>query len=92
MVTGFSFTNVRFSLINFISMQFHGIPNWRFWPIISLCTKKNTLTAEEEIEKVKEAKVGALLQREYRKLGPISFHEFGVGSVFVFTVFLWLFR
>ncbi|OXA56239.1 hypothetical protein Fcan01_09879 [Folsomia candida] len=76
----------------YLTFQFHGVPNWRYWPLISLCSKKRTLNSEEQIERVREEKVAKLLMSEYRKLGPMTFHEMGVGFVFFTTVMLWLFR
>jgi sodium-dependent dicarboxylate transporter 2/3/5 len=72
-------------------LQYHGIPNWRYWPLISLWTNKH-LSAEEELEKAKEEKVGQMLKSEYKKLGRMSLHEAGVLFVFLVTIILWFTR
>ncbi len=73
-------------------LQFHDIPNWKYWPILTLITRKSSLTPQETVENVRVEKIGQLLNSEYDKLGPMSFHEIGVALVFLTTVLLWLFR
>jgi len=33
-----------------------------------------------------------VIEKRYKELGPISWHEFSVGVLFIFVVLLWFFR
>ncbi|XP_018337681.1 PREDICTED: protein I'm not dead yet-like isoform X2 [Trachymyrmex septentrionalis] len=39
-----------------------------------------------------EAITNQVIQERYKNLGPTTFHEYGVGTLFITCVFLWVFR
>jgi di/tricarboxylate transporter len=83
----------------YLVYYYDGIKDWGKVPIIgifvSLWKKKKPTEEdpqEEHLRRWKSHAVGSLLRAEYKKLGPINFHEVAVGVVFVGVVLLWILR
>jgi len=80
----------------YLIYYYDGIKDWGKVPVvgffISLCRKKTCDPQEEHLERWKTHAVRSLLATEYKKLGPIRFHEIAVGIIFILVVFLWILR
>jgi sodium-dependent dicarboxylate transporter 2/3/5 len=84
--------NVPGMLINvliawiYLTLVFFGVPSWaRFG-------KKSSSTSIIKDDPKTRANVTKMLKQKYEDLGPMSFHEIGVGILFFIVVMLWFFR
>lgn len=80
----------------YLVLRFHGIPNWRNFPLVKNFVKSKTKSKQEledeaeDKRKIKSA--DKMLMSEYEALGTMSFHEWGVFIVFSLVILGWIFR
>ncbi|CAL8118537.1 unnamed protein product [Orchesella dallaii] len=72
----------------YLVIYYIGVPDWMcFWRKYN---EKKRLEQDEETQKQKV--VEKVLAEKYKALGPMTFHEIAVFTLFILIVLLWLFR